>query len=162
MRLSQRGRWAGLLLATTTLASGCYGPFNLTQQVWHWNGKVTDNKWANEGIFLVCVIIPIYGVCALADAIVLNSVEFWTGKNWINAPGTASLEQPIDETRELALERVAPDRVKVEIRELGDVVASYTLDTSSGEDTRLLDAKGDLLAVAQQQPDGEVKLVSPH
>jgi len=82
MRKSAKFGWLiGVLLAT-----GCYGPFNLTRKLHHWNGTVTDNRWANEGIFLGAVILPVYAISAIADAIVFNSVEFWTGKNWVSAP----------------------------------------------------------------------------
>ena len=89
MRKSGKWSWlAGAVLAAT----GCLGPFNLTDQLHHWNSNVCDpnttgGKWCNEGIFLVCNIIPVYGVCILGDAIIFNSVEFWTGKNWVAAPG---------------------------------------------------------------------------
>ncbi|HTE04886.1 MAG TPA: DUF3332 family protein [Planctomycetota bacterium] len=70
-------------LCLATLSSGCYGPFNLTKKLHNWNGHV-DGKWGNEGMFLVLVIIPVYGVCMLGDAIIFNSVEFWTGNNPIS------------------------------------------------------------------------------
>jgi len=76
----------GGLIAATLLAVGCYGPFNLTGKLYKWNGTVTENRWANEGIFLGCVIIPVYTITLLGDAIIFNSVEFWTGKNWISKP----------------------------------------------------------------------------
>ena len=90
MALSRKWKWTGLLLAGLLSTTACYGPFNLTQRYWHWNGNVTGNKWANEGIFLLSVIIPVYGVCTFVDAIIFNSVEFWTGKNWIDAPSGGS------------------------------------------------------------------------
>ena len=160
MLQSRRWRWAGLLLASTTLASGCYGPFNLTQRLWNWNGKVTGNKWANEGIFLVCAILPVYAICTLADAIIFNSIEFWTGDNPIDAPGLGAMPRNLDDTHTMTLEKLAGNRVKVEIFELGELRGTYTLDTSSGTNTRLLAADGSLLAIAEQQPDGEVKLVA--
>lgn len=56
----------------------CVGSFGLTRKV---HGFVTSfgNKWVNWLVFLVFVIIPIYGLAILADAVVVNSVEFWTG-----------------------------------------------------------------------------------
>jgi hypothetical protein len=68
-------------LCLATLTSGCYGPFNATRNLHHWNGQVSSNKWANEGVFLLMNIIPVYGLFILGDAIIFNSVEFWTGDN---------------------------------------------------------------------------------
>ncbi len=63
-----------------TLASGCYGPFRLTKSLHRWNGEI-QNKWAREGVFLVLAYFPIYGIAALGDAIIFNSIEFWGGQN---------------------------------------------------------------------------------
>ena len=35
----------------------------------------------DEVAFLGCVILPVYGLAMLGDAIIFNSVEFWTGDN---------------------------------------------------------------------------------
>jgi hypothetical protein len=69
-----------LLLLATVASSSCYGPFGLTKKVWKWNGDL-GSKWASEGVFLVLNIVPVYQACVLVDAIVLNSVKFWTGKD---------------------------------------------------------------------------------
>jgi hypothetical protein len=82
MRKIRRLGW----IAATLVMTGCLGGFNLTQQVHHWNGTVTDSKWANECIFLGCIIIPVYEIGLMCDGIIFNSVEFWSGKNWISSP----------------------------------------------------------------------------
>ena len=69
------------LLVLGLAASGCYGPFTLTRKVHTWNGGVSDNKWIVEGVFLICAWLPVYGIATLADAVIFNSVEFWTGSN---------------------------------------------------------------------------------
>jgi len=37
---------------------------------------------------VILVIVPVYQLAALADAVIVNSIEFWTGKN----PMTTGLE----------------------------------------------------------------------
>jgi hypothetical protein len=76
------------LLLAGTLA-GCYGSFNLTRKVWKFNGGVGD-KWVNELVFLVLNVVPVYGVAGFVDAVIVNSIEFWTGNN----PVTAENAQP--------------------------------------------------------------------
>ena len=68
---------AGLLLCGAFLSS-CIGSFNLTNQVLDWNRGV-GNKFVNELVFLGLNIIPVYPITVLADAVVLNSIEFWGG-----------------------------------------------------------------------------------
>jgi hypothetical protein len=80
---------SGLCLALATLCTGCIGPFNAFNGMVHWNQKVTDSKWGNEAIFLGLFIIPVYEVMFLADLIIFNSIEFWSGSNPI-AASTAS------------------------------------------------------------------------
>lgn len=69
---------AGALIVTLT---GCYGGFKATKAVHEFNREVHPNEWVQEIVFLGLVIIPVYGIATLVDAIILNSVEFWTGSN---------------------------------------------------------------------------------
>ena len=73
------------LLAASLLTAGCYGSFALTQRMHHWNGTVTGNKWGNEVLFVLTS--PAYVITAVSDTFVLNTVEFWSGKNWVSLPG---------------------------------------------------------------------------
>lgn len=65
-------------LAILIASTSCVGPFRLTNKVLDWNQKI-GTKFVNEVVFLAFSIIPVYGVCALADALVFNTIEFWTG-----------------------------------------------------------------------------------
>ena len=70
---------AAILLAATVLTSSCVGSFSLFNKLAQWNKGATKCKFLNEIIFIV--ITPAYAVCSIADALVLNSIEFWTGDN---------------------------------------------------------------------------------
>lgn len=67
------------LMACTLFATSCVGSFALFNKLASWNKRATNNKFLNEIIFLV--ISPAYGICSLADVLVLNTIEFWTGSN---------------------------------------------------------------------------------
>lgn len=71
---------SAMLLAATILFSSCIGSFRLTNKIKDWNNNI-GNKWVNELVFLACHIVPVYEVAIFVDAVVLNSIEFWTGKN---------------------------------------------------------------------------------
>lgn len=69
------------LLIASILLTGCTGPFVLTKNLHKWQTNASDDQWAEEVLFLGCIIIPVYEVCTLADAIIFNSIEFWGGEN---------------------------------------------------------------------------------
>lgn len=73
------------VLAAVLLVSGCYGPFNLTRRLYQWNGQV-GTKWEREFMFMLLAWAPVYGLTLVGDAVVFNSMEFWTGKNPVEPP----------------------------------------------------------------------------
>ncbi len=75
--------------AAGILSAGCTGPFALTKKVHKWQTSF-EEKWIDEAAFLGCVILPVYGLATLGDAIIFNSVEFWTGDNPMD---TVSIEK---------------------------------------------------------------------
>ena len=69
---------AGFLPLSTT---GCFGTFQLTRKVYKFNRDVSPDKWIQELTFLVMVVLPVYGFATFLDAVLFNSIEFWTGNN---------------------------------------------------------------------------------
>lgn len=74
------------LIGATTLFSSCIGSFKLTNKVLDWN-KTIDDKFVNEVVFIALHIVPVYQLSIFADAVVLNSIEFWTGENPVTKAG---------------------------------------------------------------------------
>jgi len=75
-----------LLLSAALILSSCIGSFQLTNKIKNWNDNIGD-KWINEVVFLAFHIVPVYEVCIFADAVVFNSVEFWTGERLVASSG---------------------------------------------------------------------------
>ena len=75
---------AVLLAGISVTFSSCIGSFTLTKRVLAWNNQV-GNKFVNELVFFAFWLLPVYEVTALADMIVLNSIEFWSGNNPMEA-----------------------------------------------------------------------------
>lgn len=76
---------AAILLAGSSLTfTSCIGSFALTHKVLNWNNQV-GNKFVNELVFFAFWILPVYEVSALADVLVINSIEFWSGSNPMEA-----------------------------------------------------------------------------
>ena len=74
-------------VAASLSLSSCIGSFGLTKKVITWNNQV-GNKFLNELVFIAFWVLPVYEVTSLADLLVLNSIEFWSGRN----PMTASVK----------------------------------------------------------------------
>ena len=71
---------ACLILSSSIICSSCIGSFGLWSSLKDWNNSI-GNKFVNEIVFLAFHIVPVYEVAYLADIIVLNSIEFWSGAN---------------------------------------------------------------------------------
>lgn len=71
-------------LALAIPMSSCIGSFGLTKKVMTWNNHI-GNKFVNELVFIAFWILPVYEVTALADFLVVNSIEFWSGSNPLTA-----------------------------------------------------------------------------
>lgn len=71
---------ATIMICGAFLFTSCIGSFGLHSKLVNWNQSI-GNKFVNELVFLAFNIIPVYGVCYLADALVINSIEFWSGSN---------------------------------------------------------------------------------
>lgn len=69
-----------LCLSAAMLMPSCIGSFALTNKVLDWNRQV-GNKFVNELVFFAFWILPVYEVTGLADLLVINSIEFWSGSN---------------------------------------------------------------------------------
>lgn len=74
-------------LASSVLFSSCIGSFGLTNKLLSWNNSI-NSKFVNELVFIAFCIVPVYEISALADLIVLNSIEFWSGSNPVADAGT--------------------------------------------------------------------------
>ncbi|MDE5872092.1 MAG: DUF3332 domain-containing protein, partial [Muribaculaceae bacterium] len=64
--------------------TSCMGKFALTRNLYAWNEQVS-NKFVNEVLFVAFWILPVYEVCGIADLLVLNTIEFWSGDNPLTA-----------------------------------------------------------------------------
>lgn len=76
---------AAIVALMCSSLTSCMGQFALTKNLYAWNEQIS-NKFVNELVFVAFWILPVYEVCALADVLVINSIEFWSGDN----PMTAS------------------------------------------------------------------------
>lgn len=69
-----------MALAGSMTFTSCIGSFGLTNKLLSWNQSI-NSKFVNEVVFIVFHIIPVYEISCLADILILNSIEFWSGSN---------------------------------------------------------------------------------
>ena len=95
-------RGLSALLVTVFLfgSTSCIGSFSLTNRLLGWNRHV-GNKFLNELVFFAFWVLPVYEVTGLADLLVLNSIEFWSGRN------------PMGDTAATEVEASNGDRVRI-------------------------------------------------
>lgn len=72
-----------ILSIVSVTQTSCYGPFKLTTKLHQWNGKLGD-KFINALVFVGLNIVPVYSVSIFLDAVIFNSIEFWSGENPID------------------------------------------------------------------------------
>lgn len=80
------------MLSGSLLFSSCIGSFGLWNGLKDWNQGVS-NKFVNELVFLAFHIVPVYEIAYLADVIVLNSIEFWSGSSAVASIGEEKIIQ---------------------------------------------------------------------
>ncbi|MGN0213068.1 MAG: DUF3332 domain-containing protein [Muribaculaceae bacterium] len=73
-----------LVLAGSMMFSSCIGSFQLTNKVLAWNKQV-GSKFVNELVFFAFWVLPVYEISSIADLLVLNSIEFWSGRSPLSA-----------------------------------------------------------------------------
>ncbi|MCX5795993.1 MAG: DUF3332 family protein [Elusimicrobia bacterium] len=147
-----------VVLVLTVGLAGCYGPFNLTKKLYRWNGSIGD-KWVNEGVFLGLVIMPVYCVAALGDAIIFNSLEFWGEKNPVQARATKSL-QAGDEQAVLSY---TPEDKRLRIDSFRDGRLQGTVILEPGAQGMVArDARGEIILKAKTLDDGHIVISDPH
>jgi len=143
--------------------SGCYGPFYLVRKVHQFNGEVSDNKWVVELVYLVCTWLPIYGLAGAADALIFNSIEFWTGSNPL---ATAEVKDGVKTKRivrgdyEAILQQTqTPNGPEFSITQFnrGTELSSLKIQPEAGNMVAR-NAAGDLLFSATTLEDGRVQV----
>jgi hypothetical protein len=153
--------WLAVLCAgfVSMHATGCFGQFKLTQKIWQFNKGISGEKFVQWLMFLVLVIVPVYEIGALIDALIINSIEFWSGSNPVG-----SVEGADDGTRVVKLSptdtlRLSRDTetgvMRIELdREGQEPVVRFFEPLEDGMVAR--DEDGNLLVQARAAADGAV------
>ncbi len=141
------------LLSGTILFSSCIGSFSLFNKLLSWNNTVGD-KFINELVFIAFCIVPVYEIAWLADVVVLNSIEFWTGNNPV-AEGTVKKVSDDNGTFTITAEK---DGYRVE-KEGTDEVVDFRYNQENK--TWSLETNGETIPLFQFTGEKEVVMFLP-
>jgi hypothetical protein len=141
-------------LAGSILFSSCVGQFALTNRLLKWNRSI-DSKFVNELVFIAFCIVPVYEVTVMADALVINSIEFWSGDNPLAAVGTVKNVQGTD-----GMYQVKTLANGYEINKKGDT-KKVDLVYNKSDKTWSVEADGQSSKLMQMKNDDEVVMYLP-
>ena len=153
-----------VLTCFMAVSTACYGPFNLTKNVYHWNSNVKgsgqiNDKWMKEIVFFGMLIVPAYMFSALLDTFIFNPMHFWTGESPIKA-----FDVQNDGTRVATVGKTTirwtsfKDGATVTYERDG-VVERRARIVANATGYRLIDENGSLLSEAEYGTDGSVSLL---
>ena len=72
-------------MAASLLFSSCFvGKYALWNKYINWQNHMTSSKFVNAIVGFILVPI-VGGICQLVDILVLNTIEFWSGSNPVQA-----------------------------------------------------------------------------
>src|ERR1700730_2099181 len=142
-----------VLLCFGQSSAACWGKFNLTRKLWGFNNTVSDSKWLKWLLFLAFTIVPIYEISALADALVLNSIEFWSGQNPVTANEVREDTRVVDGKTVHSV--MTAEKLRIEIAEPGKELRVVEI-SAAGDGAVARDGAGKVLSQLAAGPDGEV------
>jgi hypothetical protein len=142
-----------LIVAMVLVLAGCYGDFKLTKTVYRFNGDVSDSKLVQTIVFWFFLIIPVYDLAMLGDAIVLNLIEFWSGE-------TTEISAVTEEgdTKSVLRSTNGGQEAVLTMLHDGKVVAETHFVKLSDNLFEVRDAQGNLAGKVIKSPAGDIVL----
>lgn len=159
-----------VFLFVTLFQTSCIGSFKLTNNLYDWNTGL-NGKALQEVVFLVFVIVPVYGATLFIDAVILNTIEFWSGSNPM-AMNEGDVETQIVENAGNSYQ-ITATKNKFHVEQLTGKEAgqSYNLVYHESERSWYLEANGLSKKISRYnpvkksldliKPDGKVVEVNP-
>ena len=142
------------IMVVAFLAAGCTGSFNLTRKVYNFHRSQSD-KWADELCFLLVAIVPVYSLATFADAIVFNSIEFWTGKNPVEMASATSQTRVAQNGKNKMIMTYNPKTDQVHVASTGNHGVVFEKTESA---VVAKNEKGQVMYSSVQKESGEVAI----
>jgi hypothetical protein len=137
-----------------TASSGCFGRFRATNAVYDFNKGVSDNGVVRSLVMIGMVIIPVYWVAFLVDAIVLNTMDFFNGNR------VAATETLPDGTK-VMMAKIDADTVRVRHVDKQGKESSFDVVRVGDRAGFVRAADGHVLGSVEQLGDGRLVQSAP-
>ena len=165
-RIVRKAIATAVIASFLSVTTACYGPFNLTRNVYHFNSGVkgsgeVNEKWMKEIVFFGMIIIPVYMFSALLDAFVFNAIQFWTGNNPIKVSQGPDGHLQAVQLRDLTIDVVwTADHHSAALtyRQQGQTIKTARI-VEEGTGYRLVEAGGQALYLTEETVDGGLNIV---
>ena len=144
-----------VMLGSCVLFSSCIGSFGLSNKVLSWN-KSVGSKFVNELVFFAFCVLPVYEISMLADAVVLNSIEFWTGSNPV---ADASSKKVQGANGEYTVQRTGNG---YHIEKEGEAVATDLIFNEQEQSWNVLTSEGEIIPLFKYNSENEVVMYMPN
>jgi len=109
-KILKRISWIAMVSVFFATFVGCFGKFPLVRKLYEFNSSLGDSSMVGRFIrtlvMWVMMFFPIYSIAGLIDMIILNLIEFWTGKVVVHNEAT-SPETVVSGDTTLAMTRSA-------------------------------------------------------
>jgi hypothetical protein len=142
------------LIALLPIATGCYGTFPITHTIWKFNGEVTGLPLVHTLVFWAFVIIPVYWIGILADALVMNLIEFWTGE-----PAHASIQANPDGTLTALTPSADGKEATLTVSRDGQVLQEVRFVRTSAKETQVFDQSSRQVGAVLRTPSSGLVLM---
>ena len=155
-----------VVISLMTASTGCFGPFNMTRNVYHWNSNIkgsgeVNDKWMKEIVFFGMIVIPVYMFSALLDAFIFNAIQFWSGDNPIkltyDADGNIHVVELGDTTISISWSEDHRSAALM-YRQQGRMIKTATI-VEAGSGFHLVEDGGSQIYLSEFSRDGSVNIV---
>jgi len=145
------------LLLVAVMVAGCTGSFELTKKVYNFH-RGMDDKWMDEMAFIVVAYLPVYAIAILGDAIIFNTVEFWTDKNPIEAKRATNLKVVEKDGLRAAMAYNPEDEsIKVVSYKSGQRLSAFVLEKNS-DCVVMKNNDGEVIYTSTKDKDGGITI----
>ncbi len=153
-RYVKYGLVAVVLIGMVPTVVGCFGRFPLTRAVYNFNDGVSDNKVIKSLVMWAFIIIPVYSIATLADAIIFNLIEFWGGE----PVEISHVDRQEDGTVVVLGPGAAANEAVLTVSRDGEVLSEQTFVRLDSGLVEVRDAEGQLAGQVTPTADGSYLL----
>jgi uncharacterized protein DUF3332 len=148
-----RGLRDGLVLALAaaflTTAAGCFGRFRAVNAVYDFNKSASPNGVVRSLLLFAMVLIPVYELAFLADAIFLNTLDFFNGTNQVAV-------KTLPDGSKVELAKLDADTVRVRQVDLAGKETSFDIVRVGANAGYVRNAEGRIVGSVERLSDGQL------